>query len=49
MNLDKVTAIELPGAEVQASAFATKTSRLIEIVVPDEAEAGLVVLKNTRR
>jgi hypothetical protein len=44
LNLDKVTAIELPGVEVPASAFTTKTSRLIELVVPEEAEAGLVVL-----
>ncbi len=45
LNLDKVTAIELPGIEVQASAFTTRTSRLVELVVPEEAEAGLVVLK----
>src|ERR1043165_2605018 len=45
VNLDKVTEIDLPGAKVDASAFTTKTSRLIELIVPEEAEAGLVVLK----
>jgi hypothetical protein len=45
LNLDRVSSIILPGIEIPASAFATKTSRLVEITVPQEAEAGLVVLK----
>lgn len=45
INLDRVTQIDLPGASVDASAFTTKTSRLVELVVPEAAEAGLVVLK----
>lgn len=45
LNLDRVTAIQLPGIEVQASSFTTRTSRLVELTVPAEAEAGLVTLK----
>lgn len=45
INLDQVTEIDLPGAPVSASSFTTRTSRLVELVVPEEAEAGLVVLK----
>lgn len=45
LNLDRVTSIVLPGIEVPASAFVTKESRTIEIVVPIEAEAGRVTLK----
>ena len=45
LNLDRVTAIDLPGIGVPASSFATRTPRLIELIVPDEAEAGIVTLK----
>lgn len=45
MNLDRVSSIILPGVEVQSSSFVTNTSRLIEITVPQEAEAGLVTLR----
>lgn len=45
LNLDRVTEIDLPGAVINASEFKTKTSRLVEITVPETAEAGLVVLK----
>jgi hypothetical protein len=45
LNLDKVTAIVLPGAEISANNFVTKSSRLIELIVPQTAEAGKVVLK----
>lgn len=45
LNLDKVTEIDLPGAVVDASAFVTRTPRLVELIVPESAEAGLVVLK----
>jgi hypothetical protein len=45
LNLDRVSSIALPGIEVPASAFTTTSSRLIEITVPQEAEAGLVVLR----
>jgi hypothetical protein len=45
LNLDRVTSISLPGVEVPASGFASVTSRTIELVVPQQAEAGLVTLK----
>jgi hypothetical protein len=45
-NLDKVTAIVLPGdIEIPASAFTSKSKTLIELVVPEEAQAGKVTLK----
>jgi hypothetical protein len=46
-NLDKVSSIVLAGAEVLEAQFTTKTSTLIEIVVPEEAEAGKVILKTS--
>ena len=46
MNLDLVSEIDLPGnVQIPSSAFTTRDSKLIELVIPDEAEAGLVVLK----
>jgi hypothetical protein len=46
-NLDKVTAISLPGGiEILAAAFVTKTATLITITVPQNAVEGLVVVKN---
>ncbi|HTJ48732.1 MAG TPA: hypothetical protein VL443_04695 [Cyclobacteriaceae bacterium] len=45
-NLDKVTSIVLPpNIEIQASSFTSKSSTLIELVVPEEAVAGKVTLK----
>jgi hypothetical protein len=45
-NLDKVTSIVLPpNIEIPASSFTTKSSTLIELVVPEEAVAGKVTLK----
>ena len=45
-NLDKVTAITLPGGiEISAAAFVTKTATLISITVPQNAVEGLVVVK----
>jgi hypothetical protein len=46
LNLDKVSAIVFePGVEVSSSAFKSATSKKIIVVVPPEAEAGLVKLK----
>jgi hypothetical protein len=45
LNLDKVTSIVLPGVEVNANEFATRSSNLIELTVPQSAEAGKVILK----
>ena len=45
LNLDKVTAIVLPGVEIPASQFSSKSSRTIELVVPEAALAGKVILK----
>jgi hypothetical protein len=45
LNLDKVTSIVLPGIEVPSSQFTSKSSRTIELVVPELAEAGKVTLK----
>src|SRR5688500_1603212 len=45
-NLDKVSSIVLPpGVEIPSSSFVSQSSGLIELVIPTEAEAGLVVLK----
>ena len=45
-NMDKVTSVVLPdNVEVSSSQFVTRTKELIEIVVPDEAIAGKVMLK----
>lgn len=45
-NLTKVTAIVLPSSvEIPASAFTSQSKGLIELVIPNEAEAGIVVLK----
>ena len=44
-NLDKVTAIDLVGASIPASAFVEHTSELIVVTVPTEAEHGPVTLK----
>lgn len=46
LNLDQVTSIILPGeVEVSSSEFSSKSAKVIEIVVPDGAESGKVVLK----
>lgn len=45
LNLDRVTEIDLPGAVITASEFKSKSARVIEVTVPESAEAGLVVLK----
>lgn len=45
-NLNRVTAIILPdNVEIQAASFKTHTASLIVIDVPDEAVAGLVILR----
>lgn len=49
LNLDKVSAIVLPGGvEITNSQFATQSATLIEIVIPEQAEAGKVVLKTPK-
>ena len=46
INLDKVTAIALPGGIIiQSSSFVTKTSTLITITVPQNAVPGIVIVK----
>lgn len=45
-NLDKVTAIVLPGnIEIAAADFTFKSATLLKITVPQNAVAGLIVLK----
>jgi hypothetical protein len=51
-NLDKVTAVLLPDnlegggiGTIEVNTFKTKTSALLVIAVPEEADAGVVVLK----
>lgn len=45
-NLDKVSAIVLqPGVEIPASGFASQSSALIELVIPEAAETGKLLLK----
>ena len=44
-NLNKVTAIALKGATVEAAAFSEQTSDHIVIMVPQETEKGVVTLK----
>ncbi len=45
-NLDKVTSIILPpSVEIGADAFITHTSDVIELVVPEAAEAGQVIVR----
>jgi hypothetical protein len=44
-NLNQVTAIDFAGAEVPASAFTSQTPQLIEVLVPNSAEAGKIILK----
>jgi len=44
-NLNKVTAIALKGATVEAAAFSEQTSDHIVITVPQETEKGVVTLK----
>lgn len=44
-NLNKVTAIDLPGVSVSSSQFVKQTSEEIWLVVPIEAEEGHVTLK----
>jgi hypothetical protein len=48
-NLDEVTAIVLaPNIEIPSSSFVSQTSELIEITVPQEAEAGKLLLKTSQ-
>jgi len=45
-NLDKVTSIVFAnGVEVTAGEFQSKSPKRIEVIVPDEAEAGKITLK----
>ena len=47
-NLDQVSSIVLaPGIEISADQFVTQTSDLIEILIPQAAEAGKVILKTS--
>jgi hypothetical protein len=44
-NLDKVTAVVLPpGIEISSSSFTSQSDGLIELVIPDAAEAGKLKL-----
>nr|WP_315158572.1 IPT/TIG domain-containing protein [uncultured Flavobacterium sp.] len=43
-NLDRVTSIKLEGVEVSSSDFSSQTSEKIELIIPDEALEGKVVL-----
>lgn len=46
INLDKVTAIVLPGSgEIPAASFTTKTATLLTITVPQNTIEGLILLK----
>jgi hypothetical protein len=46
LNLNKVSSITLaPDIEIPSSSFTSQTAELIEVVIPDAAEAGKVVLK----
>ncbi len=48
-NLDKVTAIVFkPSVEIPKSAFASVSSNRINVIVPQAAEAGLVILKTPK-
>lgn len=47
-NLDRVSAIKLPGAaEIGTAQFKSKSKEVIELIVPEDAEAGKVILKTT--
>lgn len=43
-NLDRVTAIKLPGVEVSSGDFVSQTSEKIELIIPEEATEGKVTL-----
>lgn len=46
LNLDKVTAVVLtPGIEISSSEFISQSSEMFEVVIPEAAETGKVILK----
>jgi hypothetical protein len=47
-NLDEVTSIVIPpGIEVSSSSFTSQSDKLITLVIPQEAEAGKLLLKTS--
>lgn len=43
-NLDKVTSIQLPNAEVSSSEFSAQSAEKIDLVIPEETSEGNIVL-----
>jgi hypothetical protein len=47
-NLDLVQSIQFVGVEVTKAQFKSQSKTIIELIVPDEAQAGRVILKSTK-